>query len=116
MPPQAGVSPAGAPYREATIDPGCIQAHLDSTGDWSALHDPERVPKNGATVDLMQSDGTHPNGAGHRRIADAHHDLGYDDVTGSQAENTYALCIDSLDNNNDGNSDCADAGCAAFCQ
>lgn len=108
--------PAGAPYVSPSIDPACIQAHLDATGDWSALHDPERVPKNGQTFDLMQGDGTHPNAAGHRRIAEAHHDLGYDDVEGPQTENTYAQCIDYEDNDGDGESDCSDANCAAFCQ
>ncbi|WP_428261821.1 GDSL-type esterase/lipase family protein [Haliangium sp.] len=102
-------------YASPSIDPNCIRAHLDSTGDWDAFFDPARVVKNGQTLDLMQGDDTHPNSAGHRRLAGAHHDLGYDDVEGPLVENTYAQCIDFEDNDGDGKSDCSDAGCAAFC-
>jgi lysophospholipase L1-like esterase len=107
--------PGGAPYSEPSIDPNCIRDHLDATGDWGAFYDPAAVPKNGVVKDYMQGDDTHPNAAGHQAIAAAHHQLGYDDVQGNQVENSYALCIDYQDNDGDGQDDCDDSDCAAFC-
>jgi lysophospholipase L1-like esterase len=103
-------------FREPTIDPNCIAAHLDATGDWTAFHDPRSVVKGGQALNLIQNDYTHPNDEGHVRIGRAHHDTGYDDVLGPRNENNYALCIDYEDNDGDGLTDCQDSNCAAYCQ
>lgn len=113
----SGVCPRNfnGPFASATIDPACIAAHLDSTGDGSNIRDPRSVNKNGSNRNLIQGDRTHPNAEGHDRIGAAHHDTGYDDVDGNQDESSYALCIDYQDNDNDGVYDCDDAGCSAYC-
>lgn len=104
-------------FRESSISVACITAHLDATGDWSAFRDPVSVTKNGQTLTLIQTkDYTHPNEAGHARIGHAHHLTGYDDLEGDLVENNYALCTDRQDNDGDGNVDCADSGCANYCQ
>ena len=113
----SGICPRNlnGPYASSTIDPACITAHLNNTGDWSNLRDPRSVNKNGSNRNLIQGDRTHPNGEGHDRIGAAHHQTGYDDVDGAHAEGSYGLCIDYQDNDNDGFADCDDADCAAFC-
>ncbi len=111
--PRDRVSPA---YGEAAIDHECIAAHLALTGDGDVLRDPVSVIKDGQLLNLIQTaDFTHPSSAGHQRLGLAHHDTGYDDVEGNLVENNYALCIDQQDNDGDGQSDCADADCAAYC-
>lgn len=115
---ESGICPrnhTSAKFREPTIDPACITAHLDATGDWWWFYDPSFIIKNGTSYNLIQGDATHPNAEGHRRIGAAHHDVGYDDVLGALVEDRYALCIDGQDNDGDGQSDCADGGCAAYC-
>ena len=103
-------------YRAPSMDPACIAAHLDATGDWSVFRDPVSVTKDGQTLTLIQTrDDIHPNAEGHVYIGSAHHDTGYDDLQGSGDENNYALCIDYQDNDGDGKVDCGDSECAAYC-
>ncbi|MEM9489791.1 MAG: GDSL-type esterase/lipase family protein [Myxococcota bacterium] len=96
-------------YQSATIAVACITAHLDATGDWSAFRDPAEFGR------IQTRDDIHPDRDGHIAIGEAHHDTGYDDIEGNLSENNYALCIDYEDNDGDGNSDCDDSGCAAYC-
>ena len=103
-------------YREPSIDPECIRAYLDATGDWAVFQDPSSVSKNGEDLDLIQVDAIHPNAQGHIRIGLAHHDIGYDDVDNENAtESNYALCVDYVDNDGDGDADCADSDCSVYC-
>ena len=60
------------------MDYECIRSHLDATGDWAYFKDPTLVSKGGSYRNLVQSGDIHPNSEGHSRIAEAHHDLGYD--------------------------------------
>ena len=106
----------GAVYTWPAMDPDCIAAHIHP----SALKDPRSLHKAGNIVNYIQSDGTHPNDAGHVALGNAHLDLGFHDYLGSNnsgpfPEDTYQGCIDGLDNDGDGDFDCSDSDCSPYC-